>query len=161
PMMCALFVKPIEHSRQDKLFRLSERAFEGMLNFYEVGLKWVLRNRLITLIVAIATLLATIYLYLAVPKGLLPNQDTGEIIGVTDAAQNISFKAMLERQRQVSDIVEKDPDVQSVAAFVGAGTVNPRVNTGRLYIILKKHNTTKKKKKKKSRCFCIFFGVWV
>src|SRR6202023_1913731 len=137
PMMCALFVKPIEHSRQDKLFRLSERAFEGMLNFYDVGLKWVLRNRLITLMVAIGTLLATIYLFLIVPKGLLPQQDTGEIIGVTDAAQNISFKAMLERQRQVSDIVEKDPDVQSVAAFVGAGTVNPTVNTGRLYIILK------------------------
>src|SRR6202023_3641854 len=76
-------------------------------------------------------------LFLIVPKGLLPQQDTGEIIGVTDAAQNISFKAMLERQRQVSDIVEKDPDVQSVAAFVGAGTVNPTVNTGRLYIILK------------------------
>jgi len=68
---------------------------------------------------------------------LLPNQDTGEIIGVTDAGQNISFKAMLERQRQVSDIVGKDPDVQSVAAFVGAGTVNATVNTGRLYIVLK------------------------
>jgi multidrug efflux pump len=137
PMMCAKFLKPIDHSKQSKLFRWSEKAFEGMLNFYEVGLKWVLRNRLITLIVAIATLLATIYLYLVVPKGLLPNQDTGEIIGVTDAAQNISFKAMLERQRQVSDIVEKDPDVQSVAAFVGAGTVNATMNTGRLYIVLK------------------------
>src|SRR5580700_10916781 len=136
-MMCAKFLKPIDHSKQGKLFQWSERAFDGMLNFYDGGLKWVLRNRLITLIVAIATLLATIYLYLIVPKGLLPQQDTGEIIGVTDAAQNISFKAMLERQRQVSDIVEKDPDVQSVAAFVGAGTVNATMNTGRLYIVLK------------------------
>src|ERR1700731_3620173 len=108
-----------------------------MLHFYEVGLKWVLRNRLFSLLVAIGTLVLTIYLFLIVPKGLLPNQDTGEIIGVTDAAQNISFKAMLERQRQVSDIVEKDPDVQSVAAFVGAGTVNATTNTGRLYIVLK------------------------
>jgi multidrug efflux pump subunit AcrB len=108
-----------------------------MLYFYDTGLKWVLRHRLTTLLVAVATLIATIYLYLVVPKGLLPNQDTGEIIGVTDVAQNISFKAMLERQRQVSDIVEKDPDVQSVAAFVGAGTVNATVNTGRLYIVLK------------------------
>ena len=137
PMMCAKFLKPIDHSKQGKLFSWSEKAFDGMLNFYDGGLKWVLRNRLITLIVAIATLLATIYLYLGIPKGLLPNQDTGEIIGVTDAGQNISFKAMLQRQRQVSDIVEKDPDVQSVAAFVGAGTVNATVNTGRLYIVLK------------------------
>src|SRR5215472_11722831 len=137
PMMCAKFLKPIDHRKQGKLFRWSERAFEAMLNFYDTGLKWVLRHRFTTLLVAIATLIATIYLYIIVPKGLLPNQDTGEIIGVTDAAQNISFKAMLDRQRQVSDIVAKDPDVQSVAAFVGAGTVNATVNTGRLYIVLK------------------------
>jgi hydrophobe/amphiphile efflux-1 (HAE1) family protein len=137
PMMCAKFLKPIDHGKQGKLFHWSERAFDAMLNFYEAGLKWVLRHRLTTLLVAIATLIATIYLYIIVPKGLLPNQDTGEIIGVTDAAQNISFKAMLDRQRQVSDIVAKDPDVQSVAAFVGAGTVNATVNTGRLYIVLK------------------------
>jgi multidrug efflux pump subunit AcrB len=137
PMMCARFLKPIHHGKQGKFFRWSERAFETMLNFYDAGLKWVLRHRLSTLLVAIATLIATIYLYIIVPKGLLPNQDTGEIIGVTDAAQNISFKAMLDRQREVSDIVAKDPDVQSVAAFVGAGTVNATVNTGRLYIVLK------------------------
>ena len=137
PMMCAKFLKPIAHGKQGKLFQWSERAFEAMLNFYDAGLKWVLRHRLTTLLVAIATLIATIYLYIIVPKGLLPNQDTGEIIGVTDAAQNISFKAMLDRQRQVSDIVAKDPDVQNVAAFVGAGTVNATVNTGRLYIVLK------------------------
>jgi multidrug efflux pump len=137
PMMCAKFLKPIDHRKRGKLFQLSEQMFDGMLHFYEAGLKWVLRNRLFTLLVAIGTLVLTIYLFLIVPKGLLPQQDTGEIIGVSDAAQNISFKAMLEKQRQVSDIVEKDPDVQSVAAFVGAGTVNPTVNTGRLYIILK------------------------
>jgi hydrophobe/amphiphile efflux-1 (HAE1) family protein len=137
PMMCAKFLKPIDHAKQGKLFKWSERAFDGMLDFYDGGLKWVLRNRLLTLIVAIATLIATIFLYLGIPKGLLPNQDTGELIGVTDAGQNISFKAMLLRQREVTDIVGKDPDVQSVAAFVGAGTVNATVNTGRLYIVLK------------------------
>jgi multidrug efflux pump len=130
PMMCAKFLKPIDHKKRGRLYQFSEQVFDGMLRFYEAGLQWVLRNRLVTLIVAI-------YLYLIVPKGLLPQQDTGEIIGVTDAAQNISFKAMLEKQQQVSDIVEKDPDVQSVAAFVGAGTVNATVNTGRLYIVLK------------------------
>jgi multidrug efflux pump len=143
PMMCAKFLKPIDHQKRGKLFQLSEQMFDGMLHFYEAGLKWVLRNRLFTLLVAIGTLVLTIYLFLIVPKGLLPQQDTGEIIGVTDAAQNISFKAMLEKQRQVSDIVEKDPDVQSVAAFVGAGTVNPTLNTGRLYIILKPRETRK------------------
>jgi multidrug efflux pump len=143
PMMCAKFLKPIDHSKQGRLFRWSERVFEWMLNVYDGGLRWVLRNRLITLLVAIATLIATVYLYVVVPKGLLPNQDTGEIIGVTDAGQNISFKAMLERQRQVSDIVAKDPDVRSVAAFVGAGTVNATVNTGRLYIILKPRDERK------------------
>src|SRR5260221_2118406 len=137
PMMCAKFLKPIDDKKRGRLYQLSEQVFDGMLRFYEAGLQWVLRNRLFTLIVAIATLVLTIYLYLIVPKGLLPQQDTGEIIGVTDAAQNISFKAMLEKQRQVSDIVEKDPDVQSVASFVGAGTVNATVNTGRLYIVLK------------------------
>ncbi|HUJ10330.1 MAG TPA: efflux RND transporter permease subunit, partial [Verrucomicrobiae bacterium] len=84
-----------------------------------------------------ATLVATILLYIIVPKGLLPLQDTGLIVGVTDAAQSISFKAMVERQREVADIVRKDPDVVSVASFVGAGSVNPTVNTGRLYINLK------------------------
>jgi multidrug efflux pump len=137
PMMCAKFLKPIDDKKRGRLYQFSEQVFDGMLRFYEAGLQWVLRNRLVTLIVAIATLVLTIYLYLIVPKGLLPQQDTGEIIGVTDAAQNISFKAMLEKQQQVSDIVEKDPDVQSVAAFVGAGTVNATVNTGRLYIVLK------------------------
>src|SRR5438552_12794904 len=73
PMMCAKFLKPIEHNKQGKLFRWSEKTFEGMLNFYDAGLKWVLKNRLITLLVAIATLIATIFLYLVVPKGLLPN----------------------------------------------------------------------------------------
>jgi multidrug efflux pump len=137
PMMCAKFLKPIDPGKQGRLFKWSERAFDGMLDIYESGLKWVLRHRFTTLLVAIGTLVATVFLYLEIPKGLLPNQDTGELIGVTDAAQNISFKAMLKRQREITDIVEKDPDVESVAAFVGAGTVNATLNTGRLYIILK------------------------
>ena len=140
PMMCAKFLKPIVPNKQGRFFRWSESVFDGMLRFYELGLKWVLRNRLLTLLVAVATLIATIFLYVQVPKGLLPNQDTGEIIGVTDAAQNISFKAMMELQQKVSDIVGQDPDVQRVAAFVGAGTVNATVNTGRLYIVLKPRN---------------------
>ncbi|MBV8900096.1 MAG: multidrug efflux RND transporter permease subunit [Verrucomicrobia bacterium] len=138
PMMCARFLKPIKKGHQEnRFFRWTERMFEGTLHFYEAGLKLVLRHRFTTLLIAVATLVATIYLYIVIPKGLLPQQGTGEIIGVTDAAQNISFQAMVARQRQISDIVEKDPDVQGVASFVGAGTVNATMNTGRLYIVLK------------------------
>jgi multidrug efflux pump len=137
PMMCAKFLKPIKHGKQGKFFQWSEGIFQKTLNLYEVSLKWVLRHRFMTLMVAIATLVITLFLYVIVPKGLLPLQDTGEIIGVTDAAQNISFAAMVDRQQQIADIVRQDPDVQSVAAFVGAGTVNQTPNSGRLYIVLK------------------------
>ena len=79
-------------------------------------------------------------LYIVVPKGLLPEQDTGLITGVTDAAQSISFRSMSTRQHEIADIVERDQDVQNVASFVGAGTVNATVNSGRLYIMLKPRN---------------------
>ncbi len=137
PMMCAKFLKPIEHGKQGKFFQWTEGVFQKTLNLYDVSLKWVLRHRFLTLMVAIATFAITLFLYVIVPKGLLPLQDTGEIIGVTDAAQNISFAAMIDRQQQIADIVRQDPDVQSVAAFVGAGTVNQTPNSGRLYIVLK------------------------
>jgi multidrug efflux pump subunit AcrB len=88
----------------------------------------------------VVTLVATILLYIIVPKGLLPQQDTGVIIGVTDAAENISFKAMMQRVHAISDIVRKDPDVASVSSSVGAGTLNETVNTARLYIVLKPHH---------------------
>src|ERR1017187_1676768 len=114
-----------------------------MLDWYERGLKWVLQHQPLTLVVAIATLVITILLYIIVPKGLLPEQDTGLITGVTDAAQSISFSAMLERQRVIADIVRQDLDVSGVASFVGAGTVNATVNSGRLYINLKPRDQRK------------------
>ncbi len=124
PMMCARLLKP-------------ERGEKRMLNAYDSGLKWVLRHQFFTLMVAVATLVVTILLYIIVPKGLLPQQDTGLIVGVSDSAQSISFKAMTQRQRAVAEIVAKDRDVVSVASFVGAGTVNSTVNTGRLCVVLK------------------------
>ena len=145
PMMCAYLLKPEEKEdatgkdkqRHNWFYRVTEKFFEGMLAYYESGLKWVLKHQFFTLMVAVGTLVATIWLYILIPKGLLPQQDTGVIIGVTDAAQNISFPAMLARQRTVSEVVRHDPDVQSVASFVGAGSVNPTINTGRLTITLK------------------------
>ena len=140
PMMCARLLKPESESKPSRFFVVTEGAFKRLLHGYESGLKWVLRHQAFTLWMAIATLLGTIWLYLVVPKGLLPQQDTGMIVGVTDAGQTISFKAMVALQRAIAEIVQRDPDVASVASFVGAGTVNSTVNTGRLYINLKPRN---------------------
>jgi len=137
PMMCARLLRQEGEEKHGRFYKWSEGFFKWMLDAYEAGLKWVLRHQAFTLLVAIATLVGTIWLYFLVPKGLLPLQDTGLIIGVTDTAQSISFKAMVARQRQVADVVMRDPDVLNVASFVGAGTVNPTVNSGRLYISLK------------------------
>ena len=137
PMMCARLLKPEEKQKHGRLFNATESFFKGMLNLYERGLQWVLRHQFLVLMVAAITLVATIWLYVMIPKGLLPQQDTGMILGITDAAQTISFRAMVDRQRQLVDRVLKDPDVVSVASFVGGGTVNPTMNTGRLYIGLK------------------------
>src|SRR5947209_649343 len=143
PMMCARLLRPETEERHGRFYKLTDQFFHGMLGAYERGLQWVLRHQPLTLLVAIATLVGTIWLYFLVPKGLLPQQDTGMIIGVTDAAQSISFKAMVARQREVSGIVMKDPDVAAVASFTGAGTVNPTMNAGRLYIRLKPRDQRK------------------
>ncbi len=143
PMMCAKLLrseKQEEQGHQSEFFRRTEEYWTRFRDWYERGLRWVLAHQRFILNVAIVTLVATILLYVIVPKGLLPQQDTGVIIGVTDAAENISFKAMMERVHAVSDIVRRDPDVASVSASVGAGTVNATVNTARLYIVLKPHN---------------------
>ncbi|HET9418368.1 MAG TPA: efflux RND transporter permease subunit, partial [Chthoniobacterales bacterium] len=143
PMMCAKLLrseKEEEREHQGEFYRRTEEYWTRFSNLYERGLRWVFAHQRFVLNIAIITLFATIFLYIVVPKGLLPQQDTGVIVGVTDAAENISFKAMLQRVHAVSDIVRRDPDVASVSASVGAGTVNATINTARLYIVLKPHN---------------------
>ncbi|GDX10466.1 resistance-nodulation-cell division (RND) efflux transporter [Verrucomicrobiota bacterium] len=137
PMMCARLLKPEREEKHGALYRWTERMFDAMLGAYESGLKWVMRHQFFTLMVTFATLALTVVLYVIVPKGLLPQQDTGLIVGVTDSAQSISFKAMKERQRVISEIVQREPDVASVTSVVGSGTINATVNTGRLLIALK------------------------
>src|ERR1035437_7957388 len=141
PMMCARLLKPEAQTRHGRLYLLTDRMFQGLLNAYDRSLQWVLRHQAFTLGVAIITMVATVWLYVIVPKGLLPQQDTGLIVGVTDSAQSISFKDMVTRQRAIAQIVQRDPDVVSVASFVGAGSVNSTVNSGRLYINLKPRNS--------------------
>jgi hydrophobe/amphiphile efflux-1 (HAE1) family protein len=143
PMMCARLLRSESEEKQGKFFRVTEGLFRKLLNAYDQSLQWVLRHQRFTLWVAIVTAVATVLLYIFIPKGLLPEQDTGLINGVTDAAQSISFKGMSARQREVADIVAHDPDVQGVASFVGAGTVNATVNSGHLYINLKPRNQRK------------------
>jgi multidrug efflux pump len=143
PMMCARLLQPEDKTKHGRLFQLTERFFKGMLDTYEYGLKWVLRHQPFVLGVAIVTLAATIWLYFLVPKGLLPQQDTGMILGITDSSQTTSFKAMMERQRQIAEIVLQDSEVLNVASFVGGGSVNQTMNTGRLYIGLKPRDRRK------------------
>jgi multidrug efflux pump subunit AcrB len=143
PMMCAKLLRSESEDEQEhsgEFYRRTEEYWTRFRDGYERGLRWVLAHQRFVLSVALLTLVATILLYVIVPKGLLPQQDTGVIVGVTDAAENISFKAMMERVHAVSEIVRQDPDVASVSASVGAGTVNATVNTARLYIVLKPHN---------------------
>jgi hydrophobe/amphiphile efflux-1 (HAE1) family protein len=143
PMMCARLLKAEKDEKHGRFFQLTEAMFARLLGAYESGLKWVLRHQPLTLAVAVATLVATILLYIVIPKGLLPQQDTGLISGVTDAAESISFKEMVSRQHKITDIVSQDPDVVNVTAFVGAGSVNATVNTGRINIQLKPRDERK------------------
>ncbi len=137
PMMCSRLLKAQGQEVHGRFFQFTEGLFERLLRAYEAGLKWVLAHQRFTLYVAIGTLVLTVLLYVVIPKGLLPQQDTGLIVGVTDAEQSISFKGMSARQQAIAEIVQRDPDVTNVASFVGAGTVNATVNTGKLYIALK------------------------
>ena len=135
PMMCAQFLHrdPPGH-RPNALFRWSERAFDATCEAYLRSLDRVLRHRPATLLCTALTLVATIWLYIVIPKGFLPQQDTGMLVGVTDAAADISFATMAERQRALADAIARDPAVRNVDSFVGAGTVNPTLSRGRLYI---------------------------
>ena len=136
PMMCAYLLKPESHEH-GRLYRFSERGFDGLLHLYEAGLKIVMRHRFITLMVMLGTVVMTGYLYVIIPKGFFPQQDTGLIIGQSEAAQDISYQAMTERQQAMLDVIMKDPAVESTAAATGAGGGLYTLNDGRLFIQLK------------------------
>jgi hydrophobe/amphiphile efflux-1 (HAE1) family protein len=139
PMMCARLLKP-ERREHGRLYRISEKGFDALLGAYEAGLKIVLRHRFITLLSMFATIALTGYLYVVIPKGFFPQQDTGLIIGLSEAAQDISFQAMAERQQALLNAIVRDPAVASIGAAVGAGGGNTTVNNGRVFIALKPRN---------------------
>jgi len=138
PMMCAKLLKAEDpNAKHGKLFEWSERQFDNLLDGYSRSLRWVMARPKQTLLVFGLTLIATAWLFISIPKGLLPQQDTGVIVGVAEAEASISFPAMQARTFALSEAIRVDPDVKSVAAFVGSGSINPTLNTGRLNIVLK------------------------
>ncbi|HTC12277.1 MAG TPA: efflux RND transporter permease subunit [Acetobacteraceae bacterium] len=136
PMMASRFLAPERHTH-GRIYRLIEGMFDGMIRFYERTLDVALRFRFITLLVFIATVSLAVVLFVIIPKGFFPDQDTGIIIGTTDAAQDISFDAMSALQQQINTLVLHDPAVATVVASVGSGAGGQTGNNGRLYITLK------------------------
>ncbi len=137
PMMCARILKHVPEERQGRLFRASQRLLDRIIAEYGRTLKWVLRHQTATLMVAAGTLILTVLLYIAVPKGFFPVQDTGAIQGISEAPQSISFAAMAERQQSLARVILRDPAVESLSSFIGVDGTNTTLNSGRILITLK------------------------
>jgi multidrug efflux pump len=137
PMMCARTLRHNPASQQTRFYRVSERAFDSMIAFYGRTLKFVLRFQTVTLLIALGTLVLTIVLYIYIPKGFFPVQDTGVIQGISQAPQTISFGAMAKEHEQLTKVILADPAVQSLTSFIGADGTNTTMNSGRFSINLK------------------------
>ena len=143
PMMCSRILRHTPKEQQGRFFKASERVFENVIAFYGRTLKFVLGYQTITLLVAAATLVLTIVLYIVIPKGFFPTQDTGVIQGISQAPETISFAAMEDKQQQLAAIILQDPAVESLSSFIGADGTNTTLNSGRMSINLKPLNVRK------------------
>ncbi|MDR2980991.1 MAG: multidrug efflux RND transporter permease subunit [Puniceicoccales bacterium] len=137
PMMCAFLLRHKPDSEQGRLFHASERVWEWIIGWYEKTLKIVLRHQTLTLLVAVGTFVLTAVLFLHIPKGFFPTQDTGLILGISEAPQDASFTAMSTRQQKLAEVILKDEAVESLSSFIGVDGTNATVNTGRIQINLK------------------------
>jgi multidrug efflux pump len=137
PMMCSKLLKRTSEANQSRLFRASEHAWESVIGFYDRTLQVVLRHQLTTLLVAISTLGLTLYLYVVIPKGFFPIQDTGMIQGISESAQTVSFPEMSRQQQQLAKVILRDPAVESLSSFIGIDGTNTTLNSGRILINLK------------------------
>jgi multidrug efflux pump len=135
PMMSSRLLKRKEE--QSRFYKWSENVYERVIAYYGRTLKWILKHQTATLIVTASTLVITLFLYVVVPKGFFPVQDTGVILGISDAPQDISFQAMSQRQQQLAQVILKDPDVSSLSSFIGVDGTNTTLNSGRIQINLK------------------------
>jgi multidrug efflux pump len=137
PMMCAKILRHRRPSEMSRLARASQQWFDALVARYGSLLDWVLDHQPLTLLVAGATLVLTVFLYLVIPKGFFPVQDTGLIQGISEASPSISFAAMAQRQQALAAAILEDPDVVSLSSFIGVDGTNPTLNTGRFLINLK------------------------
>jgi multidrug efflux pump len=137
PMMCAKLLRHRRPEEQSRLYHASERAFERVIAAYGRTLEWVLGHQTATLVVAVGTLAMTVWLYIVIPKGFFPVQDTGVIIGISEAPQSVSFGSMVTRQIALAEVILKDPAVDSLSSFIGVDGTNATVNSGRIQINLK------------------------
>jgi hydrophobe/amphiphile efflux-1 (HAE1) family protein len=134
PVMCAKFLKPLGEEKHGRMYRFSQSIFDGLLGIYQVSLGWVLRFQPIVLLITIGTAALSVYLYVAVPKGFFPQQDTGRLGGTVQAAQDISFDSMKVKMLRFVEIVMEDPAVETIVGFAGGNT---STNQGRMFITLK------------------------
>jgi multidrug efflux pump len=137
PMLCSLLLRHKKPEEQGRLYKASEQVFERTIAFYGRTLAWVLKHRGMTLLVAFATLIVTVLLYIVIPKGFFPVQDTGEITAITEGDQSIAFPRMAELQQRISSVILKDPAVDSLSSFIGVDGTNTTLNAGRIQINLK------------------------
>jgi multidrug efflux pump len=140
PMMAARLLKDPKRAKHGRFYQASERTYERVIHYYGRTLKWVLKHQTATLLATVAALVLTLYLYVIVPKGFFPVQDTGVILGITEGPQNVSFSSMAERQQQVAKVILDDPDVASLSSFIGIDGTNTTQNSGRIQINLKPHD---------------------
>jgi multidrug efflux pump len=136
-MMCSRLLKSTHGRKQTRFYMASERAFDRIIAFYGRTLTWVLKRQTATLLVAAATLVLTVILYIFIPKGFFPVQDTGIIQGISEAAQSVSFPAMADKQQQLTHLILQDPAVESLSSFIGIDGTNTTLNSGRIQINLK------------------------
>jgi multidrug efflux pump len=139
PMMCGRILKHTPEEEQGQLYHRVGKMFDDIIAHYGRMLNWVLDRQQLTLMVAVGTLFLTVILYVMVPKGFFPIQDTGQLQGITEAPQSVSFQAMAERQEKLAEAIMKDPAVDSLSSFIGVDGTNATLNSGRMQINLKPH----------------------
>ena len=137
PMMCSRILQDKTTAKETRFYYWSERVFNNVIASYGRGLRVILRHRFATLVVTISTFVATVLLFIVIPKGFFPVQDTGVILGISEAPQTVSFASMAERQQRLVDVVLQDPAVENVSSFIGVDGTNTTLNSGRIQINLK------------------------
>jgi HAE1 family hydrophobic/amphiphilic exporter-1 len=144
PMLCSRFLRPPGNERHGRFYMVLEKFFENLLKSYEKSLHWVLKHRVITLVVTGALFVITIILFYIIPKGFLPTEDTGQIFAITEAQQGISFDDMRKHQQELADIIAKDESIEAFMSSIGAGGPNAAANSGRIFMRLKPRSERKR-----------------